>query len=215
MATAEAQLTPTADATPAPASVTIEKEVSGAGWVDRFPTNKDIDDCKDPFKGNLQSFVDALKAAGATVVISATYRPPERAYLMHWCWMIAKKDYDPQKVPVMDGVNIQWDHTDSDGKYSKSDSVQGAKAMVNAYGMQALGTAPALNSRHTAGCAVDMNISWSDTLKIKNASDETVEIKSAPRTGMNTDLHAVGKSYGVIKFFEGEKDKPHWSDNGI
>lgn len=31
---------------------------------------------------------------------------------------------------------------------------------------------------------------------------------------MNLELHAVGKTYGVIKFLGGDKDKPHWSTDG-
>lgn len=31
---------------------------------------------------------------------------------------------------------------------------------------------------------------------------------------MNSDLHEIGRSYGVIKFHGGTKDKPHWSVGG-
>jgi hypothetical protein len=74
--------------------------------------------------------------------------------------------------------------------------------------------APALNSRHTDGKAVDMNISWSETLKINDAEGKEAEIRTTPRTGMNAELHAVGKSYGVIKFHLRAADKPHWSEDG-
>jgi hypothetical protein len=29
---------------------------------------------------------------------------------MHWAWRIAKADFDPQKVPALDGVSIIWAH---------------------------------------------------------------------------------------------------------
>lgn len=31
---------------------------------------------------------------------------------------------------------------------------------------------------------------------------------------MNTALHLVGRSYGVIKYHGGARDKPHWSSDG-
>ena len=42
----------------------------------------------------------------------------------------------------------------------------------------------------------------------------TVEIASGPRDGMNPELAKVGASYGVIKFYGGAVDRPHWSTNG-
>jgi hypothetical protein len=207
-----AVLTPTADTTPAAAVAT--NELSGAQWVARFPTSVLVADCVDPFKDGLTRFLAALEAAGAVVSIAATLRPPERAYLMHWSWMISKKDYDPQTVPAMNGVNIDWVHRDTKGKYAADASKAAATAMVNGYGMQNLGTAPALNSRHTDGLAVDMSISWSGNLAIANADGTSTTIKTAPKSGMNTDLHAVGATYNVMKYVGGDKDKPHWSSDG-
>lgn len=49
-------------------------------------------------------------------------------------------------------------------------------------------------------------------LKIADASGKIVTINTTPRTGAdNKQLHAVGKTYGVIKLVA---DHPHWSDNG-
>jgi hypothetical protein len=86
--------------------------------------------------------------------------------------------------------------------------------MVNGYGISGLNVAPALNSRHTQKQAIDMNISWSGTLTINNASGTAVTISSNPKTGMNSELHTVGATYGVIKFVGGNSDKPHWSNDG-
>jgi hypothetical protein len=207
-----AVLTPTTDATPATATAT--NELSGAQWVARFPTSVLVTDCADPFKDGLTRFVAALEAAGAVVSIAATFRPMERAYLMHWSWMISKKDYDPQTVPTASGVNIEWTHRDAKGAYAADASKAAANAMVNGYGMQNLGTAPALNSRHTEGLAVDMSISWSGNLTIANADNTSITIKTTPKSGMNTDLHAVGATYNVMKYVGGDKDKPHWSSDG-
>jgi len=51
-------------------------------------------------------------------------------------------------------------------------------------------------------------------VKIKNADGQLVEISTAPRSGMNAQLKAIGASYGVKKFIGGVKDKPHWSATG-
>jgi len=213
MATAQATLTPITDTTPAVVEISA-KEPSGAQWVSRYPTSKAVSACTEPFAQNLSAFIAALKAAGAAVTISATDRPPERAYLMHWCYMISNEDQDPRTVPEKAGVNILWDHRDGGGSYDKPSSIQAARAMLNAYGMQNLQTPPALNTRHTLGLAVDMSITWESELTIQKADASVVTITSTPRSGMNSDLRDVGASYGVVKFVGGAADKPHWSDNG-
>ena len=93
-------------------------------------------------------------------------------------------------------------------------SVRAATAMVSAYGMSTLKVAPALRSRHTERKTIDMTISWSGKLAILDAAGSVVEIDTTPRTGMNEKLHEVGASYGVIKFWKGAADKPHWSTDG-
>ncbi|MBP2167018.1 hypothetical protein J2125_000210 [Erwinia toletana] len=184
------------------------RQLSGAPWVQQFQGSTSSQTLSYPFRTYVEQFLSALKQAGAKVTISATLRPPERAYLMHWSWKISRRLVRPSEVPVMAGVNIEWDHK-NDAK-----SLQAANAMVAAYGMTGLHVAPALRSRHTEGKAIDMNISWSGDLNIIDKSNNSVIIKSSPRDGMNTDLHQVGRSYGVIKFHAGAKDKPHWSSDG-
>ncbi|SFZ79522.1 hypothetical protein [Chitinimonas taiwanensis] len=211
--TLQVTLTPTADRTPA--TVETTSELSGAQWISRFPTSTSLDDLESPFKENVTSFIAALKAAGAAVTIAATRRPKERAYLMHWCFKITKGKAKADNIPKMAGVDIKWDHSDADGKYSESESIKAAKAMVSGYGMQGLvGLAPALNSRHIQGNAIDMNISWSGTLSITDVKGEIVEIATSPRTGMNETLHKVGAGYNVIKYNGSGVDKPHWSTDG-
>ena len=158
----------------------------------------------------MAAFVAALRAAGARVVVSATYRPGERAYLMHWAWKIKNKKVSPAKVPPRAGIEIDWNHEDDEA------SIAAASAMVDAYGISTLKIAPALQSRHTERKAIDMTISWTvKELVIMNASNEEEKIASLPRTGMNAELHAVGLSYGVTKFRGGAVDKPHWSTDGV
>jgi hypothetical protein len=190
------------------------REPSGRAWVARFPTSASVADCAPPFRDKLNAFLAALQAAGANVNIAATLRPPQRAYLMHWCWSIVKQKTDPRTVPVLDGVPIAWVHVDGQGNFDPIASVAAAEDMVEAYGMQALNVAPALQSNHISGTAVDMAISWNGTLTIAQRDGTPVQIASLPRSGMNPDLKTVGASYGVIKFVGGASDMPHWSADG-
>lgn len=207
MATIRTTLTPVADTTPAAVEVPAG-ELSGAQWIPRFPGSNRVEDCHSPFRESLVLFVNALRAAGASVTISATVRPKERAYLMHWSWRIVRQGFAPQEVPPMEGVNIIWAHPDP------NNSVAGAQAMVEGYGTTRLGTRPAIASKHTVGLAVDMTIAWTGALKIVDMLGNVVEITSEPRTGLNRDLHPVGASYGVIKYNRSGVDQPHWSDAG-
>jgi hypothetical protein len=177
-------------------------ELSGPQWVSRFPTSRSIDDLAGSFAPKVTAFVDAMKAAGAAVVISATYRPKERAYLMHWAWDIAKGAIDPASVPPMAGVNINWVHD------TLQKSKKAARDMVAAY---AIVSRPSLNSKHTERLAIDMTISWSRTLAIRLSNGSTRNIASQPRNGGNPELVEIGRGYGVVKL---PSDPPHWSDDG-
>ena len=177
-----------------------EKEKSGAQWVNRFPTSRDVADLKGDFKGDfkgkVQKFLAAIEAAGGSVSISATYRPPERAYLMHYSNKIAKGKIAADKVPAMAGVDIDWVH-DTEAK-----SKEAAQAMVKAYQIV---FQPALKSRHTVGAAIGMKVGKIVGKSVKNADGTSSKIVEL------SDLHAVGQTYGVIKLIT---DPPHWSDNG-
>jgi len=210
MATAaQHRLTPATDTTPVIVRIP-EKELSGAQWANRFPGSASTNDLVSPFKENVNAFIAALKAAGASVRISATYRPKERAYLMHWAHKIGRNGTSSTKAPLMDGVNIEWTHP------TDAESVRASLDMVNAYGIGVLSadTPPALETLHTSRQAIDMSISWNGELSIADVNGETTKITTEPRTGMNAQLKIVGASYGVIKFVGGERDRPHWSMTG-
>lgn len=177
-------------------------ELSGRAWVARFPTGKTTTSLIQPFRGNVQRFITALEHAGVRVSITATYRPPERAYLMHYATRIAKGELRPEQVPPMAGVDIQWAHPTS------AAAVKAAKEMSAAYGIV---YPPALNSRHTQGRAVDMNIQWTGRVTVRDASGAEVVLDAAKGWDGNPALHAVGATYGVIKL---TSDRPHWSDDG-
>jgi len=184
-------------------------ELSGPGWVTRFPTSKDPDDCSEPFRSNLKAFLQALAEAHATVSIAATLRPPQRAYLMHWCWMIAREDEAPEAVPARPGVDIDWIHRDPADRPDRDASVAAAAAMVHAYQIE---VQPSLTSRHILGEAVDMDISWTGVLEIRaRGARDVTRIAAGARNGSNPRLHDVGRSYGVLKLLS---DPPHWSSNG-
>jgi len=183
--------------------------LSGAQWVFKFPTTSSLDDLVEPFRTNAKRFISALRAAHATVTISDTLRPPQRAYLMHFSFAIARQGVDPASVPPMAGVDIQWVHANAAGQADPAASKQAAEQMVSGYGIV---FQPVLNSRHTEGKALDMDVSWQNNLVIAKADATQQTISTVPRTGAgNPDLHKVGASYGVIKLLS---DAPHWSLDG-
>lgn len=193
-----------------PAAACVAHELSGPQWVPRFQGSKLTRDLDPVFRIAVESFLAAIAAAGATIAISSTLRPKERAYLMHWAHQLYRNSVAPSSIPAMAGVSIQWDHP------TLAASVSAAGAMVAAFGIGHLcaGVSPSLNTLHATGAAIDMAIDWTGTLTIKRKDGTLVDIASEPRTGMNPELHAVGLSYGVVKFVGGAKDKPHWSTNG-
>jgi D-alanyl-D-alanine dipeptidase len=185
-------------------------KLSGAAWCAKFPGSTSLDALEPTFRKDVKKFVAAMKKAGAKVVISQTYRPPERAYMMYWAWMIGRGYIVPdgKNIPKMKGVDIEWKHA------THAESKKAAMSMLAAFGMLNLWTRPALKSRHTEKKAVDMTISWTGNLTIVDGKGKTVKISTTPRTGMNAELHKIGKTYGVIKFKYGARDKPHWSTDG-
>jgi hypothetical protein len=186
------------------------RELSGPIWVSRFPGSASPDDCIDPFKSSLKAFLAAIEDAGAQVRIASTFRPPERAFLMHWSWKIARNIVDPRDAETMPGVNIDWVHRNTAGAPDIPKSRSAASQMVSQYGIV---SQPALTSRHTERRAVDMDIAWGGSLSIRKADGTVTEISTGPHSGMNADLIEVGADYGVTKAqFAG--DPPHWSDDG-
>jgi hypothetical protein len=189
---------------------TAASKLSGAHWVDRFPTSRAITSLVETFRGNVARFIAVLQKAGASVTIAATRRPPERAYLMLSAWRIVNEGLSPTAVPPYPGVDIQWVHTDSKGMVDLAASRAAAEEMVRAYH---LAYKPTMTSRHIEGRAIDMTIAWIGNLAIPDGrSGVPKTITSLPRTGSdNRELWTVGASYGAVKLV---KDPPHWSDDG-
>jgi len=188
---------------------------SGKYWVtwanSHAKISKKISDLESSFKKNVEAFIKALKDAGATKVsvdIDTTKRSKKRAYLFHWSWKISLGKCKPSDPTKMIGVDIEWDH--GDDKKSKA----GAKEMVDGFGLAVppkSTNAPALNSNHIAGKAIDMTITWKGTIKVKKKDNTEVSITYMANVNSNTNLHTVGASYGVKKL---KTDAPHWSYNG-
>lgn len=183
--------------------------LSGPEWVKQFATSRQIHDLAQPFQASARRFIHALQVAGAQVHISATLRPPQRAYLMHYCFLIAHSGMDPRKVPAFKGVDIQWAHQNVRGEFDWAASKNAAQQMVDAYQIV---HKPVLCSRHSEGHAIDMTVTWHGDLLISDAKGQKVSIETTPRDGAsNALLHQVGASYGVHKLL---KDPPHWSSDG-
>ncbi len=182
--------------------------LSGPSWVRLFPTSSSAADLVEPFRASVQNFLKALAQAGATVHIADTLRPQQRASLMYYSYQIAKASADPAKIPPIAGADIQWVHTGAEGNPDLAASQSAAAQMMAAYGIV---YEPALCTLHATGEAIDIDISWTGDLSIENAGGSIALISSLPRNGENTDLHQVGKTYGVIKLVA---DPPHWSATG-
>ncbi|MBD2436552.1 peptidoglycan-binding protein [Nostoc sp. FACHB-110] len=180
----------------------LRQRLSGEHWVNAFPESDSIDDLAAPFRQKVQAFARALNDAGATINIASVLRPPERAYLMHYAFIISKNEIAAKDVPPLPNVDIIWQH------YTNAASVQAAEQMVEAYN---IAFRPALVSRHTQGLAIDWEITWEGTLQIKNAKGNIVSINEPLTSYENSDLWQVGQSFGVIKL---TSDRPHWSNDG-
>ena len=162
----------------------------------------------EPFRSHAVAFIKALRDAGATVDVTATKRSARRAYLFHWSWMIALGKCKPSEATSMMGVDIQWDHGND------ASSKKGAQEMVTGFGLAVppkSTNAPALTSNHIAGRAIDMDITWTGIMNVKNKVGKSSPVTFMPNVNANGALHVIGASYGVLKLVT---DAPHWSHNG-
>jgi len=187
------------------------KNLSGREWFrnnqSKYPTSKNLSKLKLGFQSKVNSFVKALKDAGATVTVTVTSRDKKRAEVMNRAWRIMKGQLDPTCVPSIPVVDIEWDHGDKDRSKSA------ARELAQAFRIHTNTLAPSPNSRHVTGEAVDLDIKWSGDLRIKDAKGKTVVIKIGMQDGTNRELHKVGASYGVKKLTK-KNDAIHWSTDG-
>jgi hypothetical protein len=193
---------------------------SGKAWVDRFPTSRSVADLEPDFRARVERFLDALTTAGVEIGITATRRPRQRGYLMHYAWSIVRGVVDPAHVPHFvpepgeESVPIRWLHLDADQTPNRDQSIAGAREMVEGYEITHLGVAPSTRSLHFSGQAIDMILSWQGDLTIADARGDVITISSDPRDGTNADLIRVGATYDVHHLVAVDADAPHWSVNG-
>ncbi len=177
--------------------------LSGPHWIESFPTSKSISDLTSPFRQRVEAFQKALIDAGCQVIVTATHRPKERAYLMHYAARIYRQEIAARFVPKMAGVDVEWVH------YTNAGSVQAARDMLNAYGVG--GNPVSLNSRHIQRLAIDWNVTWNDKINIRDGNGRMVSVSNPPNAALNRTLWIVGSTYGVYKL---TNDPPHWSVDG-
>lgn len=192
-------------------------EESGSQWCARYPTSNSVDDLEPAFRAKVCDFLHALKLGGATVSISATLRPPERAYLMQGAWAIINglpsnmcwkgvtpnTPVSPSKIPPLAGVDIDWTHRGDTAAATKA-----AKEMISRYGIV---YAPSRTSLHIRGLAIDMTITFprGGTLVDKRGAPWTIPAGAIGSESQK--IKEVGAGFGVRKL---ASDKPHWSYNG-
>jgi hypothetical protein len=182
--------------------------LSGKDWFGLneglYPNSARLQDLTAGFQAKASLFVDALRLAQATVVISATLRNKTRAWLMNAAWRIAKGEAKPGDIspPPDVSCDIIWDH---------GDDVASRKAAAEMVELFDIAYRPSLTSNHIKGTAIDMTITWSGPIEIKDAGGKTHKL-DRPRNGAESeDLHRIGASFGVKKLLS---DRPHWSGDG-
>ena len=197
----------------------IQRELSGPEWVERYPASDKLVDLDTAFGNQVSRFINALEKAGANVEILATSWPPERAYLMHFAWLIANEELDPRQVPPLEEIEFDTDVSSDlafDWWHGTLDASQkAAEEMLKTLGIAEVEQTPPLASKHVTGEAIDMRITWGGpTLLIADPLGEEIEIIGGPRDETHPELMALGAAYGVIHYGEPDDDAVHWSVDG-
>jgi hypothetical protein len=186
-------------------------QLSGADWwhdnQGLYPNSVLVSDLSPVFRDRTARFINALRVAGASVIVGSTRRNATRAYLMHYCWQISQNGMNPAAIPIRADCAIKWDHGDP------STSQKAAKDMATLFAMKHIAS---LESRHIQGEAIDMQIKWSGEIIVKDADGNRISLNALhggeKNSGeQNSALHEIGRSYGVIKLVS---DPPHWSSDG-
>jgi hypothetical protein len=146
---------------------------SGSFWITWANANAqpstDVNDLAEPFKTNVKDFIRAMTDAGvAYPEITTARRSAKRAYLFHWCWLSGLGKVKAADAKPMLGVDIEWDH----GK--DADSIAGAKEMIAGFGLAVppkSTNAPALDSKHINGTAIDMTFTWKGSVTVRRKND--------------------------------------------
>jgi hypothetical protein len=183
---------------PRPAPSLPPGRLSGRQWVARFPDGGNLATLASGFQAKLRRFIAMLEGNGATVRVTATRRPRERAYLMHHAYRISH-GFDPARVPSMAGVDIIWSHPRA---------VEAATDMVEGYEIV---YEPALRSRHTDGRAVDMRVRNLPTrIRVPTGTGEQSFDIGARLPENNIALWRIADEHFGIR--KSPSDWVHWSE---
>ncbi|MBA2372638.1 MAG: hypothetical protein H0V74_00345 [Chloroflexi bacterium] len=210
----------------APAALTQAQRLSGPHWKaiadQRWGgATPKVNELESSFASDLQMFVDMLAANGITHEFTSGLRPPERAYLFHWCVKVWKGKVAPRDVPAMPGVDIIWDHG-NDAKSRKA-----AEELADEFDL--VGVA-ALKSNHSAGTAMDMTFDFKGNKKNEityqldgKTVTRKIKVYDEARTRQNNrgkvisgilkrELTKAGADFGVKRAVD--DDIVHWSRTG-
>jgi hypothetical protein len=161
---------------------------SGAHFETLFRSPKDTSQMSEPFKGNLERFIAALKAGGVQPSIGAAFRAQKRAYLMRFSDILGNgteatqtkpavpagrldlvPPYDPDLPGVAQNCNggpgcvgplpISWLHLGPDGRPDRDATIAAALALFSQYHIKSRAAFP--TDRHGTGRAIDMTIAFS------------------------------------------------------
>jgi hypothetical protein len=152
-----------------------------------------------------EAFVNGLRAAGAQVRIEAGLRHPNRAFLMHYAWGVAKAKYTPAQANTAcrgRGIDIEWDHGNTNA------SRAAAQALVDAFDLVRQAS---ITSNHIRGLAIDIVISDLPSSITMNGRTYSTR-QGASSTAAAESVAPIGKAMGVIWY--GPSDWVHWSHNG-
>ena len=195
-------------------------ELSGPSWAGRFPDSRSVGALSGAFRKDVSVFMTAMRHAGITVRTLSTRRPAERAFLMHYSWLVAKRKLSALRVPRFRAskhhkpVSICWVHAGAHGANLRA-SIAAARKLAAALGVASLRSAPLLTSLRTEGLSIAMSTTWkARRITIANAAGHRVTIHSTPHDGLNKTLIAVGATYGVIHFIKAAQAMDVWSVNG-
>lgn len=178
---------------------------SGMAWVGRYPISKLEEDLNSDFDSDVRKFTTLLQKAGARVEFVSTLLPPERAYLMHWAWRIAKEGFDPQAVPDMKDVNIQWWH----GDYKAS--LDAAWEMVHGFKISEQKEPPPLVDDYTEGNVVALRIRWSGKLVLYKDQPNEQIIERGPTDTTNPALIPLADKHHLFYHLTvPDSDEVHW-----
>ncbi|WP_428263173.1 pesticin C-terminus-like muramidase [Haliangium sp.] len=183
---------------------------SGAEWVGIANANGWVNDTSfssldSSWGPRAEAFVTGLRAAGASVTVSAGLRHPKRAFLMHYAWGVAHGQYTPAQANTAcrgQGINIEWDHGNA------AASRTAAQALVSAFHLVRQAS---ITSNHIRGLAIDITISNLPGSITMNGRTYTTRA-GASGTAAAESVAPIGRDMGVIWF--GAGDRVHWSHNG-